>query len=142
MHNASTLGACIYNTETSLIRAKARQGLPLTASIRICINLTESLRWAQEDADKVEDVPGHKGRARWLRTYNQLHIRHKTVPHAYLLCPSILCREPCPHTVPTSCPISRDVPTNPFLPFALLQLPCSTLAHSTPTAVRSLTSML
>jgi len=53
MRNASSLGACIYNTETSLIRA-------------------------QEDADKEAALPGHRGRARWLRTYNQLHIRHKT----------------------------------------------------------------
>ena len=110
MRNASSLGACIYNTETSLIRAQARRGLPLTPTMRIYdrrVYLHKSLLRAQEDADKEAATPGHRGRARWLRTYNQLHIRHKTVPHAALA--PLSCHEPCPHIVPA----------NPFLPFAL-----------------------
>ena len=116
MRNASSLGACIYNTETSLIRAQARQGLPLTPTMRVYnrrVYLPKSLLRAQEDADKEAALPGHRGRARWLRTYNQLHIRHKTVPHAALAPPLL------PHAVPTHRALSRDAPTNPFLPFAL-----------------------
>ena len=70
MRNASELGACIYATEKSML----------------------------QEQEKANEEVNHRGN--WMRAYNQRHIQHKTVPHAFAM------------------------PTHVFLPFPL-QLPWS-----------------
>ena len=77
MRNATKLGACIYATEKSMLQEQQK---------------------ANEGAAKGQLASLHRGN--WMRAYNQKHILHKTVPHAFA------------------------VPTHMFLPFPL-QLPWS-----------------
>ena len=53
MHNATELGACIYATEKSML----------------------------QEQEKAAQEGGHRGT--WMQAYNQRHIQHKTVPHAF-----------------------------------------------------------
>ena len=71
MHNATELGACIYATEKSML----------------------------QEREKAAQEGGHRGT--WMQAYNQRHIQHKTVPHAFAV-PTPFALIPFPLQLPRS----------------------------------------